>query len=614
MKKFNNKGAALVSVMIAITFISIVSTTLLVITLNNYQMKVVNSQSKSNFYETEQRINVVTAQVRNQIVGSTNVAQSVGSVLNSNTTQDYSGTTFTFPYNKAKVAELAFPDISSLETGTDTDGYYVKVFEDPSNPTTSPYDKFYFYDGTVSVAAKTNGKQITIKDLKIKQVSSDKSGGYENTIKTDVDFYVEIASAGGGGGGGIGSCAFLLDNTIQIDGGPYENGHSSRLNIAGNTIMGKYAFKDSSYDTWYDANGNEQASEITVSKHSEPVAVAKTYDDTTGKVKKVNTSNADVNSAIIYLNSSSYMVFTSDYNVILGDVYLKDKSVLTIIDGSFTVYGDIFVETGAAFICDGSLSLGYNSNIYSVNPSTTGNNCTLVTGSDKSKNIILPSTITHLDKKNYDKMASHLKLLDDTGANDGILPNILRKAQYTVGPTSGSVSGGRYCYESYNSGGSVSGTLCTFDGIDYKAAIPEGDLNGNYKNQLLLISENLNNPELKMTQNTPNCTIISIKPVYAYDTQNICVSRMGDLAFNKILKDGGSFTFKVKNDAGHDSGNVTYDVKDFFKNGQSLPGGGFETNCNQFVSTVFNISSNNIGTGTPTPTKTRIAYQKWTKE
>lgn len=613
MKKFNNKGAALVSVMIAITFISIVATTLLVITLNNYQMKVVNSQSKSNFYETEQRINVVTAQVRNKIVGSTNVAQSVGSALNSNTSQDYSGTTFNFPYNKEKVAELAFPDISTLQTGTDGDGYYVKVFEDPSNPS-SPFDKFYFKDGTVSVEAKTNGKQITIKDLTIKQVSSDKSGGYENTIKTDVDFYIEIATSGGGSGGGIGSCAFLLDNTIQIDGGPYENGHSSRLNIAGNTIMGKYVLKNAAYNSWYDASGNEQASEISLTNHSEPVSISKTYNSTTGKVEKVNIADANVNNAIIYLNSSSYMVFTSDYNVILGDVYLKDKSVLTIIDGSFTVYGDIFVETGSAFICDGNLSLGYNSNIYSVNPSSSGNNCTLITSSNKSKNIILPSTINNLDKKNYDKMASHLKLLDGDGSNDGILPNILRKAQYTVAPSSGSVTGGRYCYESYNSGGKESGTLCTFDGIEYKAAIPQGDLNGDYKNELLLISENLNNPELKMTQNTPNCTIISIKPVYAYDTQNICVSRMGDLAFNKILTDGGSFTFKVKNDSGNDSGDVTYDVKDFFKNGQSLPGGGNDTYCNQFVSTVFNISNNNVGGGTPTPTKTRIAYQKWTKE
>ena len=113
MKKINNKGAALVSVMIAITFISIVATTLLVISLNNYQMKVVNSQSKSNFYETEQRINVVTAQVRDVIPGSTDVNGAIGTLINGslsdyNTAPANAGDP-NFTYSAEKIANLAFP-------------------------------------------------------------------------------------------------------------------------------------------------------------------------------------------------------------------------------------------------------------------------------------------------------------------------------------------------------------------------------------------------------------------------------------------------------------------------------------------------------------------------
>lgn len=589
MKKYNNKGAALISVMICITFISIVATSLLVITLNNYQMKVVSSQSKSNFYETEQRINVVTAQVRNTIITSTDVKGDVETLVGGSL------------YSRDNIAELAFPGETVSHSGSNTS--FVQVGN----------DRFYFYDhnnaptpGQYSVIAeeKTNGMQITIKDVIIQQVSNKLSeadeGDYENTIKTDINFFVEIPASGGGAAGGIGSCAFLLDNTIQVD----ASDHASRLNIAGNTIMGKYNLLSSDYNTWF-LNGSEQTSETLIHGHSEPVSINKTKTGDT--VTYVNTSSANTDNAIIYLTTTSFMNFNSDYNVILGDVYLKDKSVLNVIDGQFTVYGDIFVESKAAFVCKGKLNMGYNCGIYSVDPSN--GNCTKVTASDKSKNIVC-GTINYLDKKNYDKMADHLKLMNNNGADDGILPNILKKANYISGSPNGNCSGGRYCYESYNAGGKVSGTLATFGGINYKAAIPEGDLNGNYKNELLFVSENLNNPELKITQNTPGCTIISIKPVYAYDTQNICVSKMGDQAFNYILEHGGNFSFSTKSSEGWSSNDLTWNVKDFFRNSE------VDGYCNAFVQSVFNISGGSDGsTGGPsTPTKTRISYSEWSKE
>jgi hypothetical protein len=225
MKKINNKGAALVSVMIAITFISIVATTLLVISLNNYQMKVVDLQSKSNFYETEQRINVVTTQLRDVIPGTTDVNGSIGNLVNGGSGVDYSGASFA--YNADKIAALAFPGESVSGSSS-------------SATVTYDGDTFTFYPGTVTVTQKTNGKQITINDVTVKQVANDNKGGYENTIKTDINFYVEIAQ-GGGASGGVGSCAFLLDSNIRIDAGD----KASRLNITGNIIMGQYTYVSS---------------------------------------------------------------------------------------------------------------------------------------------------------------------------------------------------------------------------------------------------------------------------------------------------------------------------------------------------------------------------------
>ena len=594
MKKYNNKGAALISVMIAIVFISIVSTTLLVITMNNYQMKVVNSQSKSNFYETEQRINVVTAQVRNKIVGSSNVAESVGSVLNSNTTQTYTGAHYTFPYDKAKVATLAFPDITSLETGTDSEGYFVKVYKEEPHSSTTPYDKFYFYDGNVEVQDKTNGKQITVQNLKIKQVSSEESGGYENTIKTDVNFYVEISSSNGGGGGGVGSCAFLVDTNIKTD----PNDHATRLNISGNTIMGEYVLQSGTYLTSFKDN---QACDPAVStSYSAPKSITKSK---TGDTVSSITMNTGSN-AVIYLKDSCFMNFNGDYNVILGDIFITDQSVLSVLDGTFTVYGDIFVCGNAAFICNGTLKMGYNSNIYKV--SNNGNSCEKITASSPNKNVIITNnTIGHLDKQNYDKIADLLKLFDNNGNNDGVLPNIVQEEPHIH----------KYFYN-VSPGGDMqakSNALCTFNGISYYAEYPENNLhfadsnNGSLKfqNELILIHDNVNEGKIKITSSIPNSTILSRKPLYVYDTMNINVSCMGDQAFNYIIDVNNEHpTTPCKITFTPNGGSqTTVNIKDFFK-----------PNCNSFVQSVFNISSGGGTTSTPTPTKTAIAYEKWIKE
>ena len=52
MMKKNNKGAALISVLIATAFLAITATALLMISYSNYKMKVVNLNSKNNLYES----------------------------------------------------------------------------------------------------------------------------------------------------------------------------------------------------------------------------------------------------------------------------------------------------------------------------------------------------------------------------------------------------------------------------------------------------------------------------------------------------------------------------------------------------------------------------------
>ena len=60
----NNKGIALISILIAVAFISIIGSTLLYITYTNFQMKVLNNRSKQNFYETDGELVRITSTLR----------------------------------------------------------------------------------------------------------------------------------------------------------------------------------------------------------------------------------------------------------------------------------------------------------------------------------------------------------------------------------------------------------------------------------------------------------------------------------------------------------------------------------------------------------------------
>ena len=350
--------------------------------------------------------------------------------------------------------------------------------------------------------------------------------------------------------------------------------------------MGDYDYHSSgSYTTTF-KDGVELATPASVSPYSSPTSLTKEY-DSNGYVKKITMNENNYKKAIIYIDSTSFMNFNSDNNVILGDIYLKDKSILNVLDGSITVYGDIFVADDAAFICNGSLKLGYNSNIYKVKDSS--GNVERITSPDKGKNILYGSVQT-LDKKNYDKLADHLKLFDNDSNNDGVITNILKQA--------GSYN--KYCYEADQAYHVKSDKLFSMDGKDYYATYPEGDLNQNYANELIFVSNKINNSQCNIVSNVPNSTFIAKMPIYCYDTNNICVSKMGDRAFNKILNDA-SCKIPFKADY-QNAATQNISIKDFFK-----------PNCNAYVTTIFNIGSGTTG-GTPVPSKTAIGFTDWTKE
>ena len=59
--KLNNKGSAIVTVLIVIIFVSILATTILYLAGRNARMKATDRQTKESFYETERTMEEIKA-------------------------------------------------------------------------------------------------------------------------------------------------------------------------------------------------------------------------------------------------------------------------------------------------------------------------------------------------------------------------------------------------------------------------------------------------------------------------------------------------------------------------------------------------------------------------
>lgn len=552
MLKKSNKGAALVTILIAITFVSIIATTLLTISLNNYQMKVVNTRSKANFYVAEQNLNIVTANIRNCIsnpslyagtssepLGLTPDADACKNVLKlvggSNTATSYEG---------ELLARLVFPnEVPTAYTG----GAYVT---DSSNAA------YMFSDGAINVEHKSGGDKVTLKDVTVKRIEGNDFGdtGCENSIKTDITFYIQKPAASTCDVG-VGDCSFLLDNSINFGGSD-----TVRANVYGSCIIGDYkhdAGKNYSYIKRANTNLAVDGSSFV-----------------TGDVTHVNSFDGSV----INLNGKGNMNMLAPYTCVFGDIAITDQALLNVYKGSFTVYGNIFVKTGGAFVCNGDLYLAPGCYIYYVDNS---NNCTKVTASDKTKNIIF-SSLQYLSDSEVSQQLTNMHLDDNDENNDGVLSSILVK------------NDGFYCYE-----------LCKdnqysedlkMNGKKYNVKIPEQNFNGDYRQCLVFVPESYG--ESGLQENAPDCTIISKNPVKITQTHNINLSQIGGDVFNYYLDNTSIFKAKA-------NGSIkTFNV-----------GGFFSSDCNDKVKMIFqqaipNSGGSGAGSGVA---DTGVEFSNWVK-
>lgn len=209
----DNRGAALVSIMIAVTFISILASTLLYLSYNNFSMKVTSYKSKLNFYETEQKMTELSSGLRNDVMKSSNPLDQIKSIAGVNPT--------TNRYSPEKLAKIVFPAGTVSNAGGDA----VSVIDEGDVYTFSSAVTGPNYSEVVT----GNITKITLSGVRIRQLQT--AEHFDNTITTDLVMYIEESNSVGDVGG-IGEFSLLMDAPISCDTGS----GATKLNILGNCI------------------------------------------------------------------------------------------------------------------------------------------------------------------------------------------------------------------------------------------------------------------------------------------------------------------------------------------------------------------------------------------
>ncbi len=508
-KKLNNRGVAMISIMIAVAFITVIASALLYITYTNFSMKTMNLRSKENFYELDGMVNRVSAETRN-LLNETTTDDPSSNITKLTVNGDMPTETTAVQYDVRNFYYMGHPVICHIAAirgrignpGVAADATEYASYREGVNITASwsgggndvirtstegtDDDRFGFYTEygtgdngkvTMKVDSSTGATTYTFHNLCIEERAA---GGYVNRIKTDIEI-TTVKKTGTGDEGGIGDFSMLSDSSLKVDGGGF-------------TVMDIYG---NSYFSSTDGTGTYEKSDGTTATFTKPGTNA------------------------VVLNDESKINVIGQYLVVYGDIVLNDNSCLYIGSGNLTVYGDIILNGHSTLICNGK--------IYMVEGKLPGrteeSKIKIATGTTKEQHIYPSSTtVTKLTKAQFEEFC-HTLLFDDANtANDGITKQILKSV---------TLSGGTFDPANFsgNINGNPKGELTSFFGQDIAVGFNTQDtINNDMKNRVCF-----NLKEAKIRESNPCTTIISCKPVTVDQKHSVSVTKIGDDVFEWLI-------------------------------------------------------------------------------
>lgn len=534
--KRNNKGVALVSIMIAVMFISIIATAMLTISVSNYKMKSANNRSKENYYETEGELVRVSSSLRNSLNpdNSTDPESKLADIQRSGDASRY---------DCRNIAKLVYPAASVQ--GTQSDAY---VLVDG--------DEIHFTSSTCAISKAAsydshNNKKITIKDVEVVQTAAGTDSAFKNSVKTDIVITIHKEETAGAAAGGVGEFSMLMDSNLDAT-----SSNFSTLCLYGNNYVAKYG-NPTSWDGGY--------------------------------CSQLGTA--------INLSSDARINVVGDYNVVYGDIIIDNNSTLYVY-GNLTVFGDIIIKDKGKLIVPGTLNMptsyslpGRTNNCKIIISDNDFNKHVFIKNGQ--------SAIKDVPKSNFKSFCSLLNLLDNDKNNDGLVNKILKENggkriidfNQNINNSSGpglSVKDANFLYtnNTYFYGRPI--------GVKFNSA-NKYMINDDVNDALVI---NMGAPMLEMTKSNRNITIISKYPFKVNQVHNIILTKIGTEAFNYITAAKDINTNNVYNTASNPFNNITIQFGDGSTLNTKV-GQWFEENCNQTVETMFNTVSG-TGGGDPT--------------
>ncbi len=618
MKKIcciKNKGVAMITVMIAVLFLSVIATTLLYISASNYAMKASNILGKENFYETDATLMKTSTSIRNELYSSISGAKNVsslGSVVNGvdeddiklDEFDDSSKTYGSGKYNVNAIAKLVYPtECASIDDSVFASEVNVTLADGDVMTLKSDSCKITKDDNKTKSSIKTGVCQYTLHDIEIIQTSKN---DYQNSVKTDLVFDIYEKKSVGGATGGVGNMSMLLDAPLKSDVANFKN-----LTMTGNCFVADYK-----------KTGNKGQK-------------GKFYD---GSVEYVCPGE----NGLVMTNHSRLNMCGSN-NVIYGDLRLSGSSSLCVY-GDLTVYGDIIIKDQATLIVsDGG-------NVYQMEdvPSSIDDSNAYVLPGRKQRSCKFDAVNGSVFPKGYKplktvKASSFSSFADAVNLSDedkfGLTYNIF--AEDVIEKDGGDIKfdGKRVIelqdeveFDKLKCNTASSGLdNSNFDlgrgymlkdnkfgcdkfgigFIQYKTNV--ANFNQDHYDHRLMICYNLDTIYLQQT--IPYTTFIAKSPISCSQAHCVMLSKVGTTQFNYMTAAKGDDESKVFND----SSNPFNDVDIEFGSGDDYHFQGefgrlFNKECNGYVDQMFGASLPDGGSSTTTYPADTISFSNYVRD
>lgn len=586
----DNRGAALVSVLIAVAFIAILASTLLYMTYSNYKMKVVNYESKVNFYGTEHDMTCLSTTIRNRITKASSDPVGELQTITGYAQIDPADATLGARYNPSKLASLVYTGLAA-----DTTEVYVNedravvanaadadmkvTFSTNITDTTIPNftvenEKLPGDDGVLNTADDVENTQIQVITLVGVVIEQEElASGYTNKITTDLVYRVKTSPSKSSSG--VGDFSMIMDTPLDCT-----TVEPARLTLYGNVMIGS-----NDYATCIDTRTAEQGGMFEA-------------DGTThATVYKPGSNGAK---PALHLGGDTIFTLVGDYMIIMGDVVLDDSAILNIISGQVTICGDVYVNGDSSFMCTGTVYFPYGNKPHAATQKygfTTNQayilnddnvNYTPTSGVGKASNI-LTGNVKQLSKDNYIGLLNTLGLNDTDNTNNGVMNKLF--AETTVANTYDI-----YDYASMTGGDTRTTNSINVEGITYETKVTSNDQvanGGDFTGQLAIFTSA--NGKCLQDGGSLNATLLSLNPISFNNHKSFRFSQLGNAAFNALITDT---TQKINNPNGS-APQVT--IKDLFV-----------SDPNYVINSIVNFATD--GGGGANSVESAVGYVNWTKE